>query len=467
MPVSYDSKRIIPAPFIAIRQDKQTTDDGTPLSSTFTIVIKGTLVSYKGSPNSSGTFWDQSGYPPDEVLTADQFLTSIMTKQQALRSLFSNDGRVFEIDGWDGQTPLKCNPRIKEIDVPDGKWFEVCPYSITMEADCIHGLPVDICNTDLVTKASEEWNIEIADEKTKTYRLTHSVSATGKRYFDDAGSLPKQAWENAKDYVLNKIGLGLNSARMAATGVLNADSLQAFNYLRTQHVNELGGVFAVTETWLCFDPEGGAPAVEEFIVNTRTGTEDGKTRVTVEGTITGLEQKDNTAYTLQTTKWTNAQSKWTSVQSSLLSRAQTISGLTMNTTPLGKVVGYNQLAGVITYNYEYDDRASNEVPGSLGDVVTVIDHHQADVFASIPVLGRALGPVLQDISTKTARKRDITIEATMPASTQAGVSSRPNTTAIILTHRPTGFQVFLENDVESWTEKTGRYSRNTSFTYEL
>ena len=471
MPVYYDSKKLIPAPFVSIRKEYNTTDDGKPIGTTFLLTVKGKITADKGSPNSSGVFWTTSGYPSDETIDADSRLKSIIRKQEAIRGLFATDGRSFEVQSNDGSAPLKCNPRIKGLEFTDGQWFNVCDYTITLEADIVYingaangedaGDPKDY----KVSKATEEWNMEASDDKAITYRLTHSVSATGKRFFNGAGSLVQEPWENAKDYVLNKIGLGIETNRMTAPDVLDATNLNAYNYLRSQHVNELGGTFQVNETWLCFDPQGGPHAVEEFTINSRVG-EDGRTRAVIEGNIIGLEVKDNTDYTVTSTKWTNAQAKWAVVQSNLLSRCETITGLTFHITPLTKQTGYNQNHGTITYNYEYDDRADFITAGALSEVINITNHNQADIFAAIPVLGRALGPVLQDIATKTAKKRTISIEIQMPAKRQDYSPSQPNTNSIITTYMPSGTQIFKDQDEEPWSPTTGRYSRTVSFTYE-
>ena len=323
MPVYFNSNKIIPAPFVAITKDYNTTDDVQQIGSSFNITVKGKLIAYKGSPNSSGVFWNVSGYPPDEVIADDSIMGSLIRKQEALRSLFANEGRSFEVQPWDGSAPIKCNPRVKRIDFLEGSptsWYNHMEYIITLEADILYvnGLAQGEDSGDIinykVSKANEEWNIESADENNRTYRLTHAVSAQGKRFYDSTGALVKPAWQNAQDYVLSRLQLGLQVDKMVASGVLNANTLQAYNYVRGQHQNTLGGGFSVNETWLCFDASGNAPAVEDFTVSAKT-SEDGKTRVSVEGQIKGLEVRNNTTFALISTKYANALNLWQNVVS--------------------------------------------------------------------------------------------------------------------------------------------------------
>jgi hypothetical protein len=479
MSVSYDGKKLIPAPFISIQREHITREDGTPLSSLYTLVVKGKLLADRGSPNSQGVFHQLSGYPANESLVGPNRFGSILAKQKALQNLFATDGRLFEVQASENHPPLKFRPRIRRVDIPEGEgrggnWTEYCEYIITMEADSIDGL-LDIANSLRVSKVSEDWSIEILDENRNTYRLSHSVSATGRRLLDDSGNLleNKQAWEHARDHVLNTpavqgkgIGLGLKPERMEAPGVLNASSLQAFNYLRTQSIGEAAGTFAVNETWVCFDPQGQPPAVSEYNIVIRSSTNDNRTTVSVDGSITGLEVRDNTTHDIISTRWDNAYAKWTNhVSPNLFTTAQSATATILNPIPLSSQQGQNRLSGTITYTYEFDNRPVATTPGALSESITIQDVGAADVFATLPVLGRPLGPILQGIGTKTAKKRTINIEIQMPPATTNSVSSQPNTNTVVLLYLPPGTQVYLEQDDETWTPLTGRYTRNTVYVW--
>lgn len=464
--VLYDGKAIIPAPLVTIRKEYQTADDGTPVGSAYAITLRGSLTASKGSPDSTGTFWTASGYPPDESISVTQGMGSLLRKQQALRALLANQGRTLELAPPDGSAALTCNPRVRDIEIPEGPWYQTCPYTISLEADVVNGLGTDDSFSSFISRASEEWTIETDNQNLKTYRLSHSLSATGKRHFDETGSLAKQPWEYARDYVLQDRGVGLKPAMMAASGVLDADSLQAFNYLRSQQVGELNGTFGATETWLCYAPTDGIAAYEETDVNVRHSVFENRTTVTIQGTITGLEVRDNNTWELQSTKWTNAQAKWTAVQPNLLTRAQTTSEVTLNPTPTLKTSGFNEVTGVITYSYEYDTRPVPSVPGALTQIVHVNDLNPADVFAILVVPGETTGPVLQTIGTVTERKRTINIEIQMSPASVDYTPSKPDTISLVLDNRPNGSTVYLAGDSEDWVEYTGRYTRNTTYAWK-
>jgi hypothetical protein len=465
MPVIYDSKKIIPCQAVSCVKEFIRSEAGTVIGKVYKLQARGKFVAWMGSPDSTGAFWTQSGYPADEILTSNQLLGAHLRKQSALRKLFSNHGRVFEVQAIDGSCSLRCNPRIISIETPDANMTTLSDFIINMEADTVQvngNEDPDNVENSFVTHASEDWTMEIVDEKLLTYRLTHTVNATGKTSYASDGTLPKQAWERAKDYCLNTLQLGLDSSKMGVGVINGAGSLAAYNYLRSQVINELTGSFSVTETWFCY---AGGSAYEEFGATTRTSLE-GRSTVSLTGTITGLATYDNNTAAPLTTRYDNASTKWTSVKSGLLARAQSLSGITLNPTVLSAEVGSNQVAGTIQYTYEYDNRPAPLFAGAKSTHINQDDDNAADVFANIPVIGQPLGPVLQDIGSKTAKKRTITITAQMSAATYGqSLPQPPNTNSVVQSYAPNGSPVFVDQDRVGWDAWSGQYTRTTSWTY--
>lgn len=470
-------KRLIPAPFLTMQKQYDKAEDGTIVGSTHAITLKGKLISFMGSPDSVGSFWTLAGEPPDETISDDKRLKAILRKQDALRRLFATEGLTVEIQPWDGSASIRFNPRLRgPISFTDGLWYNSCEYQIDLEADTVYGLGTSEDTGDVadykVTKATEDWNIEPADDRARTFRLTHSVSAQGKRHYDETGTLTNPAWKQAEKYVLDRIKLGLDTTRLRASGVLdlNPDVYKAYNYVRTNHVNELGGTFQATETWLVFDPGTQAPAVEEYTVTVRSGTDSGLTKVTLEGNITGLEERHNTNRSLVKSRWENAQAKYTQVEGSFYNRAKVISGVgadpPLNTTPLNKVIGRNEINGVITYNLEYDTRATVLVVGALSESVQISFKNPVDVFAEIPVLGRAAGPILQTIGTVTSRQKSISIEIVVKPGDYRTASPAATIVNVVAALRPVATKVFVKDDNDNWDPYHGRYSRQVSWTYQ-
>lgn len=470
MPVRYNGKNLIPGPMAVAAKVFDTTEDGKRIGSKFSISLQGKLVVNKGSPSSSGTFWTSSGEPPDETIADASHLTTMLRKMEALRVLFADEGKTLEIQGYDGATPWSCNPRLKgPIEFQRGptiSWYNILDYTINFEADTIRGLNISDGEdgfAEHVERASETWTIEPTDEINRVYKLSHAIAVKGKRHYNSDGTLSCEAWQQASGYALNRVGLGIDSAKLAAGGTLNLNGFNAYNYTRRQTIGEADGTFNLDEHWTCIS--GSTPAIENYTVTNRTA-ELNKASVSIEGNIQGLEVRDNTSYAFTSSRWANAQAKWATSQTELITRAQNVTGLTLNSAPLNNSVSYNEINGTINYTYEYNNRAGNSIPGALTERIEVSYDNQADVFASIPILGRGAGPLLQNISTLSAKRKSLTMEALVSGTTLTYTAVSPSTDAIVATFVPAGTTIFKERDSENWNPKDGRYTRQVSWVYE-
>ncbi len=387
MGVYYDSASIIPAPFLSLNKATQATSDGTKVGSIVEITINGTLVAYKGSPQGgtlSGAswggpynrFWINSGYPPDESVNANTRLYSMEAKQEALRALFANDGKWLEWQAPDGSPALKCQPRFKDITFdqsPDPTWYQLCSYTIRLEADKLYltGEPADDTpfNDELVSSAGETW--EIADgEVAKTFRLSHTMSAVGKRQFDPTGNQVGMPWQVAQNFVQNRLSKGYTgttsfspvpptqivASSFLSQGVLNFSTLQAYNFVRTDSLDELAGSYSVNETWILSQAASGS---DNFQVSIRKfSTEpDTTTTVGIQGTIRGFY----TALNDYDQRFDGAKYVWAQLRGTpLFNRVQAYAtGTFLNSQPLAGNVDYDYNAGTIAYNYEFSDRLHN------------------------------------------------------------------------------------------------------------
>lgn len=477
--ISYDSKRLIPAPFITITKNFQRSANGEIIGSTFTINVVGKLYAYKGSPKTDKTFWSLPDYPPDETVSANARLGALERKMEALRDLFKEDGKVFSIQDAAGSTPITCNPRvIGPIDFQQGLWFEYVDYSFTLEADRLYPQTEDTI-TSLITDAQESWGIETDETPEtvgfpRTYRLTHSVAATGKRFYNSGGTLTQEPWKNAREWVYPK--LGFDNAFLSSSGVKDLPSYYGgYNHVRSENIDEQGGNYSVSETWLL----ASGTAIEDFTVETQKSIDQGTIQVSLQGNIVGLEQRDSNLQ-LTTSKYTNALSKYAIASGLALTRAQLYSGYTLNIIPTQESIGRNPLTGNINYAYTFDNRPSNVITNSLSENISITDNFDEQVVAIIPILGRAAGPIIQDINTKKESTRQLSIDVVMPISSfNSGISSirtalfanRPTVqiSGIIEAANPAGqgFTSYQVGNQESWTPKTGHYSRQVSWVYSV
>lgn len=471
MPVIYNGSYLVPGPMATVTKLFDTTEDGRRIGAKFGISLQGKLVVHKGSPNSSGVFATTAVEPADEVLNSDSYLTTMLRKMEALRTLFATEGKTLHIQGYDGVSGWQCNPRIRgPIEFqrgPTTSWYNVLDFTVNLEADFISGPGMATGEDNFpekIERASETWTMEPTDEIGRVYKLTHAVSAKGKRTYSTSGTIDTEAWQQASGYCLNRITLGIDLNRMGSPGTLNLGHLNAYNYTRRQTIGELDGTFNLDETWTCIS--GSTPAIETYTVTNRTA-ELNKASVSIEGSVQGLEVRNNTTYALTSSRWANAQAQWSTTQAALKTRAQNATGITLNATPVNNSISYNEINGIINYTYEFDNRAGNALAAALIEKINVSYDFPGQIYSEIPILGRADGPLLQDIATQTSRKKSLSIETLVSGTTLSHTATKPNYDSIVSSYAPSASVVFLAGDKESWDEKEGRYNRQTTWTYEV
>jgi len=416
-------------------------------------------VAFKGSPNSSGVFWNVAGYPPDESVIPDARLKSLLAKEKAIRTIFNQDGKLLEIQPWDGSAATKFNCRVKEIRFPEGIWFDYVDYEIILEADAVVG---EDEFTDKIQNPENNWEIEFQDDL-QSFRLTHTVSAVGKAFYNSAGNLDHEPWQNARTWATGHLGLDLG---LFSSGVWHLPAYYGgYNRQFSETIEEWNGRYGVVETYIL----SSGTALEDFTVSKRTSVDQGKTNVAIEGNIKGLNT-DSSILNPSAARFTNAQTKFTTVQSQLLNRAQTYAGITLNPIAIASNIGTNPITGTIQYNYEYDNRPTNLIPGALTENISVTFNNQSDVFAQIGVLGRSTGPILQNINTKTAKSLSVEISYTVTVPTGTTITqlmaAKPDIGSIASGFMPVAEQVFKDRHAEVWSFKDGRGSATIGWVYE-
>ena len=515
--MTYGDYQFSPVPFINVTKEYNTTEDGQHLSATYNLTLTGTLTPL-GTPQAT------AGYKRVDAL------------QDELREAFAVDGGRLRVE-CNGNEIMECYPTVKSItfDTSNDNWVFTTPFTIELQ---YHAEPWDndddVDNFDAsgtglfgaISTYSDSWDIEFVPENGKyewnlsdgldaspwVLRLTRNLNATGlRRFVPDAnpasGVVETQAWEEARSFVAGKLLLenevapGENSEdwkeRFGNMYVhswdMDVDQFERFNHVRTINIDETAGSYGVTETWLVMNPSGdgvNGRATEDFTVTVANSATAGLTTITVEGTIQGLEERNygnTTALTPNSNDhivefaYNNASGYWSEVSGRLYNRAvfaaETLSP-NLNADALTSSVGHNPSKGVITYSYTYDNRPCNFISGALSENITISEDNPTDMFASLFVLGRAKGPILQDLGTISAATRSASIEVVMAPPTGCDGCSDVN---LMLAAAPgeavdeflccletqlesVWDQVYKSTDSESWNPKSGLYTRNVSWT---
>lgn len=89
-----------------------------------------------------------------------------------------------------------------------------------------------------------------------------------------------------------------------------------------------------------------------------------------------------------------------------------------NPIPLNVTESHRSHAGEIDYSIEFNNRPINIIPGSISETLSINDNFPSQQIAEIFVLGRRMGPVIQDLGTTTAATREVSFEIVLPRPTQ-------------------------------------------------
>jgi hypothetical protein len=173
----------------------------------------------------------------------------------------------------------------------------------------------------------------------------------------------------------------------------------------------------------------------------------------------------------------------------------------LNIVPISTSEGHNPKNGSISYSYEFNNKFTI-LSGVVYENISVEDNGPTDIIAEAFVLGRALGPILQNMGTTTSSKKSVTIEVgVVPPTTMNGYFINSNecpvwtggslyttinmiieglkpfgdrNTSIFGNPSPAGSRppvnmpglVFRNKDDYSWDASTGKFVRSVGWTYQ-
>jgi len=474
---------------------------------------------------------------------------AIYSKQKALRALFARDGqRLIVSDIFDDrEAAWFCHPRVISVEFDEGQYISKCGYTIVLEADILfNGEGADVLldidakagenfvprnysdfisgmgvidgpdgpsGSGLIEDFTESWSIEVdesqgeSDLLPRTYRITHDLSAVGKQFYEKDGVNRVPAWKQAKNFLLRKLGEygGVdggpentypNIMGKIGSGTINlVESYQGFNHVRNESLDVTAGSFNISETWIM----ASGKAHEQFNSSISTSNTDPFVTVQLDGTIKGLSEIMPSGYgdvlsTATSGAFANAYGKWKDVSnggkfgvtSDIFKRANNLVAPQLNSSPVSVSLQTNEFTGDLSYSLSFNNRPQNFISGAIAEQITVNDTYPGDVFAVIPVLGRATGPVLQYVGGRTEYSRDVQVNLTMDyTKVPYGSGRNPLLLKKPSVIQPTAGQLFnLISDLsprgepgvrkyfvsppqETWNPKDGSYSFTIKFTYEL
>ena len=479
------------------------------------------------------------------VVQNTKLASAIFSKQRALRALFAQDGQRVELtDILDNAgATIVCYPRVLSVNFTEGQYITKSEYTIELEADYLlrgnfddqakyvdyEGTVVgsgklatdltiqsllDSSGTAFIQDYSESWGLEADDavgespENPRSYRISHNLSATGKKVYVPRGvglnDKEVPAWEQARNFVQQRLasnpsGYYPNVAGQIGSGTVDlVSSYGGYNHIRTESIDVTAGSYSVSENWLL----SSGLSTENFNMSTSTSNTDPFVTVQIDGSIKGLSSVNpsmtsgigNPEIVAKSGAYTNAINKYNTISNSgqfgltsdVYKRANNMVAVGLNSQPTSVSLQTNQYTGEIGYSLSFNNRPTNIISGVIAESIQVNDTYPGDIFAVIPVLGRQTGPILQYIGGRTEYKRDVSINLTMD---YTKIPYGKERSSLILKKpslvQPTANQIsellgelspagepgvrkyFVSAPSESWSPKEGTYSFNISWTYEL
>ena len=496
---------LVPAPIVTFSKAYLKRGDGGVVGADYTINLTGQLLDNKGTPVStgsspsvahatSGVYSTQS--PADDPVNSDidtsNQLTSIMKKQELLRSAFAAGNRILiEITGYNESSGIKAYCDVENIDFDDqSRWTNRCGYTIALKivrstessASAFSANSTEDNFTWYVNAADESWSIQENDQFHTTfnagsisnfkrlYTLAHNVSAVGQRVYESGGfANGYTSWQQASGHVHNIIGIGTTNVPSGYLDPLNSMGYLPYNHKFTENIDINAGNYSVSEEWTLFE-SGAIPAVEDvtFSLDSDLGA---IKKVSINGTVQGLAESGSLYE--NTDKYSNAVNYYNTncTDSELFTRASGVSGFPcLNSSSSSKAIVHNPIVGTVTYALSFDTRLGNTIAGALTEDIQVSDIYPGQLISVTPVIGRSQ-PIIQYVNSRSEFKKTLQITAQMD---QSGcIFTQPATSDIISiynSYSPAAVavagKVFYGPPNESWNPKTGQYNYSVEWTYE-
>lgn len=403
---------------------------------------------------------------------------------------------------------LKCNDEIiletyvrilsLRFTPTNDNWVYSTGYVIELEwsipSEVLDPSGIDLSCYSCIDSVDESWSVESNSDYRPFYvgescpsgfevfNITHRVEATGHNCC--ISGIEHPGWENAKAWVESRLGTDYYPD---VTGIMNFDSdtYQFLDHSRSKNFSVTGGSYEITESWTAL-PSGVSPCLEDYTIECVSSNSERFKTYSINGTIRGLESRDS-QFNVSATKYERAKECWAEIEPQLIDRiscfCETVCPI--NTNPVSSTVAHAPFVGTISYNYSYYDRPQL-IPGSLSEDINISNTKASTVVAQIPVIGRAQGPVFQEVGTANTLQQDVSISVTLPlgldCSTISGLTTCERFEAIygaFDTSDVTALLCCLEvllvdnndfvykiDDRENMNPITGSYTRSVSWIYQ-
>ena len=518
--VTYGDYVFKPAPNVSYeRETYAIKNNGNIIGGVYTISLDGTLI-----PEATG----EGG------------AVNLFRSQEALHSAFTGNYREFIAeflgDASCSGTVISGRPLVNSISISSPDYYtKRADYSISLgfAASSLSGTDDYLGEGLNLEDAQTSYSFSYINKPKKYYgvefppvlEISRSVSAVGQTIstgeLGNGTALCVSGLTNAINYVTGVATTELNS--MEVNGLLSLGTAVNYGYKtylteRSVSQDETAASFSAEDTFIAvatgmpnagmsslpsgvtdgpasgFVPLGDYPVNDTFNINVEKNNQDGIARVSMDGVVNGYPSYSllDGSFTLvhdsgsfdiarSYTKFcldsgifsTRAAMAYSGAIAGTLTG---VVGTPFNTSPLSEAYGYNIEEGTVSYNISFDNRPSHCATGVISETINVTKNKPTDVHAVITVLGRAAGPILQDIGTKTPFTQDLSISAAVVPPTGCATGDNYFDAAPTAQYDAivdnlessisgNGNTVFRTTDNETFDVKTGKYTRQASWIY--
>ena len=313
------------------------------------------------------------------------------------------------------------------------------------------------------------------------------------------------AEESARFWIMERI------AEDETEGIKNLFCVEDFKLIsrvRTVTSNKLDGSCSANVTYLLSQQDTDARYIESFDVNVEKSTDSPLIALTINGTIQGFSDVEfqtttdvldcNTPEAKQSA-FDSATEGWELTKPKIYNRLKNFFDSDkleahgaggpdegrkllkgdLHIQPLTESVGYNTQGGTVTYSRSYNNRVEFWNDKALVETISYTTNNATDIYASLTILGRANGPIFQNVGTTTAETKDLSIDAIVqPAAITNATVARDGNSAgdptkeydLLITQTESKMAegantvFFRSSDTESWEPYLGHYTRSVSWT---
>jgi hypothetical protein len=506
---SYGDYSFDPKPLFSFSKEYIKTASNVGLGTVYTVSLQGQII-------------PQTGKIPSGGPTAG--VNQVFSGVNDLRKAFDQDFKLLKLHCSGSDPIISGFPKITSLDIDHASdnYVVMANYNITLELPALTGTSFNnvgmtgacqpgafnCTSPDLssygIVSYSDDFTVEFLNERQGGYlsldlgtlppifSIQRNISAQGAALAGGTGAY-RQPWERARDFVATQVGVQPDFTGLY--GLMCPNYGNVSNNYRATSINKTEGSVNVTETYIALT---GGSGYEDFEITVNRSLDDPFVGVTINGTVQGIA---SVAYPDPTSgssgcplpsgvddpntvpKFNGAILTWSGIVGSLYSRANNVYLVSakssgnptapyLNPTTLSETVGYNPIGGTVNYNYSYDDRPLNCYTGAITENIRFTENEPQDIFASLTILGKTSGPLLQAINTVGARTRELSIDAKLPVVPSCSATSF-NTPpdvydAMVLNYvaflQSSYTQVFVNSASKTWEPKTGRFSANYSYT---